>query len=286
MTTVHETPGAPRCSVKSIDLPRPKSISVNGVAIPRAAIAREVQNHPAAKPIDAWLKAARALVVRELLLQEAKRLCIVAEPLTDAEGRRETDDEAIVRALVEREIVTPEADEATCRRYFEQNRRKFRSADLFAVRHILCAAAPEDASGRKSAREIAERIIAELKADPSRFDDLARMYSACPSRDMGGNLGQITRGQTVPEFERALNGLLPGTPASEPVETRFGFHVVFVDQRIDGEDLPFEAVRSHIADWLTERSRHTAIRQYIAMLAGSATITGIDLEAAQSPLAQ
>ena len=50
----------------------------------RSAIARETQNHPAAKPIDAWLAAARALVVRELLLQEARRLGIEAV----AGGRR------------------------------------------------------------------------------------------------------------------------------------------------------------------------------------------------------
>ena len=61
------------CSVTNT-LPKPKTISVNGKVIPREVIAREVQNHPAEKPILAWQAAARALVVRELLLQESERL--------------------------------------------------------------------------------------------------------------------------------------------------------------------------------------------------------------------
>ena len=86
------------CSVTNT-LPKPKTISVNGAVIAREIIAREVQNHPAEKPILAWQAAARALVVRELLLQEAKRLGIEAEPLRDPEGRFETPEEAAMRAL-------------------------------------------------------------------------------------------------------------------------------------------------------------------------------------------
>jgi peptidyl-prolyl cis-trans isomerase C len=284
MTATEQAVGQATCAVRPANLPRPNPVSVNGVAISRAAIAREVQNHPADKPVGAWLKAARALVVRELLLQEARRIGLTAEPLTDADGRREMDDEALVRALIEREVVTPEADEATCRRYFEQNRSKFRSADLYAVRHILCAAAPSDGEARAAAREHANAILARLAANPGEFDALAREHSACPSREMGGNLGQISSGQTVPEFEAALACLPVAEIPDAPIETRYGYHVVVIDRRIEGEDLPFEAVASRIAAWLAARARHTAIRQYITMLAGRAEISGIALEATGAPL--
>lgn len=284
-TTIHTTdPSA--CRVRPASLPRAKPVTVNGVTISRAAISREVQNHPAAKPIDAWLKAARALVVRELLLQEARRIGIAAQPLADDEGRRETDDEALVRTLVEREVTTPEADEATCRRYFDQNRSKFRSDDLYAVRHILLPAAPGDVAGRTAAREQAAILIGQLREEPARFDELARACSACPSREVGGNLGQISRGQTVPEFEAALARMPVGEIASDPIETRYGFHVALVDKRRDGEALPFEVVAPRIAEWLGVRARHTAIRQYITMLAGRAKITGLALEGAGTPLVQ
>ena len=194
--------------------------------IPRAAISRETQNHPASKPIDAWLAAARALVVRELLLQEARRVGVEPLPIQDAEGRRETDEEALVRALVAREVATPEADEAACRRYYEMNRQRFRSADLCEVRHILLAAAPKDVEARTEARQRADMIIAALRHDPALFGAMAETESACPSGKTGGNLGQISPGQTVAEFERALKSMPVGEVAAAPVETRYGFHVV------------------------------------------------------------
>ena len=107
-----------------------------------------MQNHPAEKPILAWQAAARALVVRELLLQESARLGIEAEPLRDAEGRSETDEEAAMRALIEREVVTPEPDEAACLRFYEQNRQRFRSGDLYEAAHILIASRPDDVAAR------------------------------------------------------------------------------------------------------------------------------------------
>src|SRR3974390_1242947 len=104
------------CAVQTL-MPegRPAVVSVNGVAIARDAIVREMQHHAAAKPILAGQRAARARFTRELLLKEARRLAVAAQPESDAEGRRETDEEAIIRGLIEREIAVPAPDEATCR---------------------------------------------------------------------------------------------------------------------------------------------------------------------------
>ncbi len=59
---------------------KPVTVSVNGIAIARDDIQREMQHHPASKPIAAWQQATRALVVRELLLQRAKVLGLTPEP--------------------------------------------------------------------------------------------------------------------------------------------------------------------------------------------------------------
>ena len=146
MTTIHDTIAAAdaTCGVKPANPPRAKPITVNGVTIPRQAIARETQNHPAAKPIEAWMAAARALVVRELLLQEARNLAIEPLAIADEEGRRETDEEALVRQLVERAVTTPEPDDATCLRVYQQNRQRLRSADLFAVRLCIRASSANE----------------------------------------------------------------------------------------------------------------------------------------------
>jgi peptidyl-prolyl cis-trans isomerase C len=276
----------PGCAIKPVITTKQKAVSVNGVVISRAAISRETQNHPASKPIEAWLAAARALVVRELLLQEARRVGIEPVPLGDAEGRRETDDEASIRGLVAREVITPQADEAACRRYYEMNRRRFHSPDLYEVRHILLAAPPKDIAARSKARRRADIIIPALRHDPSAFGDIAEAESACPSGKMGGSLGQIGPGQTVPEFEKALTLMQVGEISAVPVETRYGFHVVSLDRRIAGRELPFEIVRDRIAAWLDEKVSRVAIRQYIAILAGRAEITGITLDASTNPLVQ
>jgi peptidyl-prolyl cis-trans isomerase C len=272
--------GTSTCAAKPALPAGRKAISVNGVAIPRAAIAQETQHHPATRPLDAMKAASTALVVRELLLQEARRLRIPAEPASDGEGRRETEEEALVRGLIESEVRTPRADETACRRFHDQNRRRFRTPDLYEARHILLPASLADGA------VLAQALLAQLALEPGAFAALALTHSACPSGKTGGHLGQIGPGQTVPEFEEALAGMAVGTIHPEPVETRYGLHIVWLDRRIEGQDLPFEIVRPRIAAWLDEKVRRVAIQQYVSILAGRADIQGIDLAGASSPLVQ
>ncbi len=270
------------CTLHGTSIPQPKNVSVNGVVIARDAIAREVQHHPARRPIEAWQAAARALVIRELLLQEARRLGLVAEPCFDADGRHETEDEALVRTVHEREVITPEPDVATCRRYYEQNRDAFRSETLYEASHILFAARRDQAQAYAETRARAESALIELAQAPERFEELARANSACPSASQGGNLGQISQGQTTPEFERALSALAPGETTRWPVETRYGFHVIRLNRRIEGEELPFELVADRIADYLRECVGRRATAQYIARLVSRAEIAGIELAGAEA----
>jgi peptidyl-prolyl cis-trans isomerase C len=280
-------------SVQSAPARRPRRgigravpVSVNGVVISNAAIARETQHHRASDPDEVWMMASRALAIRELLMQEADRLGISAEPVSDAEGRTETPEEARLRALIEQEVVVPQADEAVCRRYFEGNRCRFRSPDLFEVAHILLPAASDDEETRAVARLQAQALIAELQCHPDPFTAMAATSSACPSAQQGGNLGQIGPGQTVAEFEAALRTMVPGTIHPHPVETRYGVHVVRLDRRIDGRELPFEAVRRRIAEYLDEVVHRRALRQYVSVLAGRARVTGVDLAPTAGPLVQ
>lgn len=265
---------------------RPVPVSVNGVAISSAAIVRETQHHQASDPDVAWELGTRALAIRELLMQEAERLAIDAQPIDDGEGRTETPEEARLRALLEREVVVPRADEAACRRYYESNRSRFRSPDLFEAAHILFPAAPGDEVARAAARGSATALLGELRQRPQSFAAAAALHSACPSSQQGGNLGQIGPGQTVAEFEAALRRMVPGLVHEEPVETRYGFHVVRLDRRIDGEMLPFDLVRGRIAEYLDEAVHRRALQQYVSILAGRAQVTGVDLGAANGPLVQ
>lgn len=263
-----------------------EDIRINGTCISQGAILAEAQNHPADTPEAAIAAAAEALAIRELLLQEARRQGITAVILTDEQGRREADDESVVRQLLEQEVTIPEADEATCRRYYGNNSERFRSPDLFEVAHILFSAAPEDHASYEKAVSEAGQTIALLEKDPGAFGTLARRLSACTSAQDAGRLGQVTRGDMVPEFETFMVNLEEGQLCPVPVRSRYGVHVLRLDRRVEGRQLPFEAVRDRIADYLQMASWQRAVAQYIRILAGRAEIHGIDLGGTRTPLVQ
>ena len=217
----------------------------------------------------------RLAAIRELLCQRAADLGLFED------GAEE--DKAIER-LLDLEVQTPEPGEAECRRYYDAHSSEFRSGDLVAARHILFAVTrrtPVDALRIK-----AEETLHTLKHQPDRFDELARQLSNCQSGQQGGNLGQITRGECAEEFDAALfenaaTGLLPRL-----VNTRYGFHIVRVEQRIEGRQVPFEAVKEQIAERLAAQVGAKAIAQYINILAGQAIIEGVDLGGTATPLVQ
>ncbi len=253
-------------------------ITVNGSVIGEPAIARETQYHPAGSLEQARRDAARALVVRELLLQRASRVGIA-----EVGGEPE---EARIGALIAREVRVPRADKATCRRYFETHKSRFRSSDLIEARHILFTVPLDDADALAAARAKAVQTIRLLQDRPERFADLANQLSACPSAKQGGNLGQLSRGSTVPELETFLFELEEGQLCPVPIRSRYGFHVLRVERRANGKSLPFEAVHQKIADYLEDCVWRQAIRQYIELLVGAAKIKGIALQGSSSVLVQ
>jgi peptidyl-prolyl cis-trans isomerase C len=262
-----------------------RTVAVNGAVVANAAIAREVQNHAGATPMEAWQAATRALVVRELRLQRARSLNLIDEPLAE-NGARETDEEALIRTLLATDVMTPKADEASCHRYYQANLHRFRSQDLFEPLHILFKAPRDDAAAFAKAVARAELVLAEIRAAPDRFERLAAALSDCPSAGEGGRLGQVGRGDTTPEFEAALVSLEAGQIHSEPVRTRYGVHVLKLERKVTGEILLFAQVQDRIAVYLEERAIRRAVAQYVAVLAGRAHITGFDMPGAAGPLVQ
>jgi peptidyl-prolyl cis-trans isomerase C len=217
--------------------------------------------------------------VRELLRQRAIAIGILAPGTAD-----EMEIEKALEELLAREVSTPEPTEEECRRYYEAHRKDFRGGDLVHARHILFQVTP--AAPVPEIRARAEQTLNTLLREPDRFTALASELSNCPSGQQGGNLGQIGRGDTVPEFEKVL--FRPGPPGvlRELVKTRFGFHIVAVDQRIPGKTLPFDIVHRQIADRLRSYVGEKALRQYVSVLAGQADINGVNLAGSTSPLVQ
>lgn len=260
------------------------AIRINDRTISDDEINREMQHHPADSPETARQQAALALSVRELFLAEADRLGIDGRGAADGTGV--TAEEARIRELMAREVECPEPAEDECRRFFDKNRDRFRTPPEYEVSHILRPAATDDAEGRSMARARCRRILQVVQADPERFARLARRHSRCPSAEAGGYLGLIGPGQTATDFERALERAPVGEPGRYPLETRYGFHVVWLHAREPGRPLGFDEAHDRIRSYLRESVWRRAVSQYVRILAGRSAVQGIDLGATDNPLVQ
>lgn len=216
--------------------------------------------------------------VQELLRQRALELDLLS---ADADDNTTA---AAIEQVLQCDVDVPEPTTQECRRWYDAHAERYSTGELIHARHILFQVTP--GTPVAAVRSVAEAMHMELRANPELFEQRARDKSNCPSSAQGGQLGQIQRGSTVPEFEKAVFegstiGVLP-----KLVQTRHGFHIVAVDKRIPGEQLPFDAVAEKVADELRGASEERALSQYVRMLAGQADLEGVELDAAASPLVQ
>ncbi|TDK49636.1 peptidylprolyl isomerase [Antarcticimicrobium luteum] len=256
-------------------------ITVNGTVLSAAEIAAEAQNHPApaGKPGLAWRRAARALAIRRVLLDEAGRLGLTPPQTELAPGRLETQEEAQIRELLAQNVHPAPLSEEELRRVYDRNPEAYRAPSLYQPAHILFAASPDDAKMRAAAQQRGVAVLEKLLAAPGRFAALAREESACSSRDAGGQLGQLSSGDTVAEFEAAMEAAPVGDIHRQLAETRYGYHILRVDARAAGEILPFDAVRPRLAEASEKAHWAAAANAYLAGLLERAEIVGLDLDA-------
>jgi len=241
-------------------------ITVDGVAVNEVDLANELQYHQHPDFNEVVQQAGQALVIKQLLVKEA------------ADNNIEADtEEAILQKLLEDSVSYDDPDELTCQRYFQNNPEKFTTMPLMEVDHILLAAAKDDISGRDEAETLAKLLIQQLLKNNEMFASLAEQHSICPSKKMGGNLGQISKGQTVPEFERQLMTLPQGL-APKPIESRYGFHVVRINRKIEGKPLEYNMVADKVQGYLIHRASHLAIQSFIQSLVEKAVIEGVEIK--------
>lgn len=174
-------------------------------------------------------------------------------------------DDAVIEQLLDREVAEAEPSAAECRRYYEANLRRFTAGALVEASHILFAITPRVPPERLRAK--AAQVHARATRDPSCFAALASEFSNCPSAAQGGSLGQLGRGDAVPEFESAvLDGEMLGV-LPDLVATRFGFHVVLVARRISGQVLPYEEAQPQVAAIVRRLGEERALGEYVRRLA-------------------
>ena len=124
-------------------------------------------------------------------------------------------------------------------KYYNDNKARFVKGATVRAKHILVDTV-----------EKANQIREEIAAGKS-FEDAAREYSTCPSKESGGDLGEFGKGQMVPPFEKAAFEAELNTVVG-PVETQFGQHLILVEEKKEESVTPFEYARPQIHDELIQ----------------------------------
>ncbi len=144
-------------------------------------------------------------------------------------------------------ISTMALEEEELKAYYESHLEHFTTPLTMRASHILV----EDEA---AANDIIDEITEGLS-----FEEAAEKYSNCPSKEKGGDLGQFSEGQMVPEFEEA-GKTLPLNTLSKPIKTQFGYHIIKVTDRQDPSVKSFDEVRP------TVENQYRALKQQEAFV--------------------
>lgn len=225
----------------------------------------------------------------ELLRQAAQQAGLLgADDAPGVDGAISEAAASAIEALLEQNLNVPDPSPEACRRHYAARKNSYRVGEHVRARHILFAVTPgvDVAALGKRAEAVLVDVRGRHKTGADRFAAAAREFSNCPSGAEGGELGWLAKEDCAPEFARELFGRIEIGVLPRIVHSRFGLHVVEVQERAFGKVQPFEAVRESVAQSLRQQSYVTALRQYLSVLAGAAVVEGIDLDAAATPLVQ
>jgi peptidyl-prolyl cis-trans isomerase C len=208
------------------------------------------------------------LIKRELIYLEAKKMNLDKnkEYMDKVE---EFEKMTLVSLILKKEVEEKSAiDDAEVKTFFDQNADKFTIGTKIRASHILV----------KTEKE-AKDLLSKIK-EGKNFAELAKALSQDPgSAQKGGDLGYFERGRMVPEFEQAALSLKPGE-ISNPVKTRFGYHVIKLVDVKKGEPANFEQSVESIRRQLISEKRKNLFDAYIEKLQGQTEITRNEAEIA------
>ena len=174
----------------------------------------------------------------------------------------------------------PQVSDADVQTYYNAHQASYQVKDQVKARHILIAvAAGADAKTDAAAKAKAEDLLKQIKAGGN-FAALAGANSDDPgSKATGGELGFMQPGQTVPEFDKALFSLQPGQ-TSDLIKTKFGYHIIQVEQHDKAHTKPVAEVKGEIVPILEQQKLGAAEQVYANSLAADAKKDGLDKMAA------
>lgn len=194
------------------------------------------------------------VITREVLYQEAKQkgLDQNKEIVTKVEDFKRA---MVIDALLEEVLKGKgEVSENEVQKYYKENENRFTEPQEIKIRHIVVNSDP-----------ILKEVLTKLARGES-FENLAFTYNIDKSRENGGDLGYIRRGQLAPsftQFEETAFSLRERGEVSEIVKTPFGYHLIQLVERRGTALKPFNQVKEKIRFFLQTKKRQDAYLEYV-----------------------
>ena len=194
------------------------------------------------------------VVANKLLLLDARKNLLEMEPEFKAQLAKFKEN-LLVSYATEKAIATVTVSDKEVEEYYNANSDRFMGEETVSASHILVATEEE-------AREIYGRIA----SGESTFEEEALAHSTCPSKANGGNLGEFSKGQMVPEFDSAVFAMKIGEITSEPVKTQFGYHLIKLTAKNEAKVTPLDEIREELKMALIDDKKHQAYESKINQL--------------------
>jgi peptidyl-prolyl cis-trans isomerase C len=194
------------------------------------------------------------VIPREVLYQEAKKKGFDKnkEILAKVEDFRKA---MVIDALIEEMLKgRSEPTEEEIQRYYKENKSLFIEPLEVKIRHIVVNSEP-----------VLKEVLTRLSRGES-FEKLARTYNIDRTRDDGGNLGYIRRGQLAPsfaQFEEAAFSLMKKGDISEVIRTPYGYHIIRLEDMREPTLRPLNQVKERIRFFLQPKKRQDAYLEYV-----------------------
>ena len=168
--------------------------------------------------------------------------------------------------LIQREISpTVSVSDREVHEFYAANYARFKTPEQIHARHILIKVKPDaNEAAKEVARKRINAILAKAKAGED-FAELAEKHSEGPSGPRGGDLGFFSRGQMVPRFEEAAFALKPGE-ISNVVQTRFGVHIIKVDEHRAAAIVSEKDASAQIRQYLVQTKTQQAVAEWTTKL--------------------
>ena len=160
----------------------------------------------------------------------------------------------LIKSLFDKVLNPITVSDAEIKEFYNKNLSNFASPAQIHAHHILVK---EEAD--------AKSLMEKLAKEPAKFEEIAKSSSICPSGSQGGDLGNFSEGQMVPEFENACKTAEIGK-VTGPVKTQFGYHIIRVDGRTPAGTMKLEDVQENIRKQILPQKQKEAFDAYVETL--------------------